>query len=589
MSKLNVNSHFATTPSMIGSIGRSRFDRSFRHLTTFNAGNLIPIFTELMVLPGDTVSLDLRSFVRQSTPIHPVMDDAYVDTYFFFVPYRLVWDEFKQFMGENDSSSWAPQSMPVMPTLDLNPGDSSNYDGLRRGSTLDYMGIPFNDNRDFNDESFLVPGDRYLPKISALPPRAVALIWNNWFRSEALQDPAFVPTDSVSRRVSDVIGTDPGYSPTSNFVSYTKFGYLGVGLFPVDKYFDYFTSALPAPQRGEAVRIPTSPSLVPVFTNGDVHGLSSTNLLFANNFSNPIDLDDGHPLFVDGLGKLVYDQTTTNNSRSGNLWPSNLWTSVGDGLGTINDLRIAFQTQKMLEADARGGGRYTSLVLTHFNVQSPDARQQIPEFIGGSRTHIGMQQVVQTSSTDDTSPQGNLAAYSLTSAKESMFTYSATEHGMILGFACVRTKHSYSYGIEREWFIKNRYDIYWPELANIGELPIWQREIFAYEGDSQYTDPNGAIFGYQEAWASYRYKPNMITSSFRPQYRNTLDVWHYGDRYASAPVLSESWIVETENNIDRTLAVRSTVEDQFIADFFFDYIHVRPMPTYSIPGLADHH
>lgn len=586
MSKLNVNSHFATTPSMIGSIGRSRFDRSFRHLTTFNAGNLIPIFTELMVLPGDTVSLDLRSFVRQSTPIHPVMDDAYVDTYFFFVPYRLVWDEFKQFMGENDSSSWAPQSMPVMPTLDLNPGNSSNYDGLRRGSTLDYMGIPFNDNRDFDDESFLVPGDRYLPKISALPPRAVALIWNNWFRSEALQDPAFVPTDSVSRRVADVIGNDSGYGPS--FVSHTKFGYLGVGLFPVDKYFDYFTSALPAPQRGEAVRIPTGTSLAPVFTSSDNHNLSSVPLHLSD-YNGPISFSSH--LYVSPDSNMVADKadSSVTITKRDNIFPVNLWSSLGDGLGTINDLRIAFQTQKMLEADARGGGRYTSLVLTHFNVQSPDARQQIPEFIGGSRTHIGMQQVVQTSSTDDTSPQGNLAAYSLTSAKESMFTYSATEHGMILGFACVRTKHSYSYGIEREWFIKNRYDIYWPELANIGELPIWQREIFAYEGDDQYSDPNGAIFGYQEAWASYRYKPNMITSSFRPQYRNTLDVWHYGDRYASAPVLSESWIVETENNIDRTLAVRSTVEDQFIADFFFDYIHVRPMPTYSIPGLADHH
>lgn len=544
----NVNSHFAVNPTNIN-ISRSSFKRDQDILTTMNFGKLVPFYVD-EILPGSTVSIDTSVLARLSTPVHPTMGNAFMDVYYFFVPNRLVWEHWTDFMGENNAGPWAPTVEYSIPQVKSDaPG------GFYKGSIADYMGIPTG-----------VEGI----SVNALPFRAYTLIWNQYFRSDAINDFAYLPLHDSSVGIDDYIGDEP-----------IQNAFCGLETLPVAKYFDYFTGCLPEPQRGDASRIPINFDDASIVPNGTlnfesvVFGVPTGKLVSIQNAAN----STSSPSSVNILGQVAA------NTQQGYLrYNSGLSIQQESNAQiTINELRLAFQLQRLLERDARGGGRYTSILLSHFGVQSPDARLQRAEYLGGKRIPININQVLQTSSTDDTSPQGNTAAYSLTTDVSSSFTKSFVEHGFVIGVCCLRTEHSYQQGIERMWSRKGRFDYYWPVLANIGEQAVLNKEIYA-----QGTTEDEEVFGYQEAWAEYRYKPNRISGAFRSNYGQSLDVWHYGDYYSSLPTLSPDWLAETKDNVDRTLAITSDVEDQCICNFYVKNKSVLPMPTYSIPGLIDH-
>lgn len=532
----NTESHFAENPISLD-IQRSKFKRPFQHKTTLNAGELVPIYVD-ECLPGDTVSMKMSSLVRMSTPIFPVMDNAFIDYYFFFVPNRLVWEHWRDFCGENRTTFWEQPTEYQIPQITAPAG------GWSKGTIADYFGIPT------KVENI---------SVSALPFRALALIWNEWFRNENTKQPCMVNIDDTN-----VTG--------SNGTNYITDVQLGGRCPMVAKYHDYFTSALPQPQKGPDVLMPLGDS-APIIA-GEVKAAGyTTSAIFKNTI----------PSYTQS------STTATFVNPTGNILDANTGFSLEADLSsataaTINQLRQAFAVQRFYEKCARGGTRYRELLKTMFGVTSPDARMQVPEYLGGTRIQINVDQVIQTSSTDTTSPQGNTAAYSLTTSHNDLFTKSFTEHGFLIGLACIRTDHTYQQGIERFWSRKSKFDFYWPTFANISEQAILNKEIYA-QGNG--TDEE--VFGYQEPWAEYRYKPNRVSSAFRSNYAQTLDSWHYADYYKALPHLSSDWNDETKENIDRTIAVSEEIEDQFIADFYFNSDWVRPMPVYSVPGLIDHH
>lgn len=544
----NVNSFFSENPASLD-ISRSKFLRNQNIKTSFNAGELIPFYVD-EVLPGDTHSIDTSKVVRMSTLVAPVMDDLYADTYFFFVPDRLVWEHWKEFMGENTASAWIPQTSYSIPQVTA-PANT----GWSNGTIADYMGIPTD-----------VPGI----SVSALPFRAYALICNEWFRDENLTDPIYIS-------VGDATTTG------SNGNTYRTDVPKGGMPFKVSKYHDYFTSALPAPQKGPDVPLPLGQTAQVYPGTTDITKTGAA-LRWKSATSSPI---TGQAIGVYNASGIMATETLTGGSFSHDvpIYPSNLYADLTTATGTsINQLRQAFQVQRMYEKDARGGTRYTEIIKSHFGVTSPDSRLQRPEYLGGSRIPVNIHQVVQNSATDQTSPQGNTAAYSLTIDSHSDFTKSFTEHGFIIGLLCVRYNHTYQQGIERFWSRTLREDFYFPVFANLGEQAIKNKEIYATG-----TSTDDQVFGYQEAWAEYRYKPNRVSGELRSNYSSSLDLWHFGDYYASLPQLSDSWIREDASNVDRALAVTSAVSHQFIADIFVKNSSVRPMPLYSIPGLIDHH
>lgn len=560
----NVESHFALNPTNID-IRRSTFDRSHSLKTSFNVGDIVPFFLD-EVLPGDTFNVDTSKVVRLQTLLTPVMDNIYLDTYFFFVPNRLTWSHWKQFNGENTESAWIPQTEYEIPQITA-PADS----GWSVGTIADYLGVPTG-----------VPS----LSVSALPFRAYALVMNEWFRDENLSDPLVVPVDDAT-----VAGVNTG-----TFVTDVAKGGLP---YKAAKYHDYFTSCLPSPQKGPDVLIPSATSgEFPVVTRAtaipdDV--LSSVSLSGR--------LTRGGQQNSSGLIPSGSLSDSTNAGFATNAYlssgdpsfvPTNLYAVSSGGLGaSINQLRMAFQIQKLYEKDARGGSRYIEILKSHFGVTSPDARLQRPEYLGGNRVPININQVVQQSATSaGETAQGTVTGMSVTTDSHSDFTKSFTEHGFVIGVMVARYDHTYQQGLERFWSRKDRFDYYWPVFANIGEQAVKNKEIYA-QGPAK-VDSAGAViddqvFGYQEAWADYRYKPSRVTGEMRSQYAQSLDVWHLADDYSALPMLSDSWIREDKTNVDRVLAVTSAVSNQLFADIYIKNRTTRPMPMYSIPGLIDHH
>ncbi len=554
----NTESHFALNPTRID-LSRSTFDRSASVKTSFNAGEIIPFFLE-EVLPGDTFNVKTSKVVRMQTLLTPMMDNVYLDTYYFFVPNRLVWKHWKEFNGENTESAWIPATTYEVPQI-TSPANT----GWNVGTIADYFGIP--------------TGVANL-SVSALPFRAYALIMNEWFRDQNLSDPLNVPDGDYT-----VEGQNTG-----NFVIDVARGgkpYIAC------KYHDYFTSCLPTPQKGPDVKIPVgSIGPYPVVTRAERvdHSLLTNPMTGYNPGGKATD-------FINTYLNYGNDESETRgtlnarSSTSGTVTPyyfDNLWAVDNGGsavAATINQLRLAFQIQKLYERDARGGSRYIEILKSHFGVTSPDARLQRPEYLGGNRVPININQVVQQSATSKSgTPQGTVVGMSQTTDSHSDFIKSFTEHGFIIGVMVARYDHTYQQGLDRMWSRKDRFDYYWPVFANIGEQAVKNKEIYA-QGNSE----DDEVFGYQEAWADYRYKPNRVTGEMRSAYAQSLDVWHLADDYSQRPSLSDSWIREDKTNIDRVLAVTSNNSNQFFADIYVQNRATRPMPMYSIPGLIDHH
>lgn len=544
MANRNAESRFAQVPR--AEIRRARFKRDFSNITTINEGELVPLYVD-EVLPGDTISCDLNGLIRMSTPLYPVMDNCYLDTYAFFVPCRLLWEHWENLMGQNDSSYWAEKTEYSVPQTTA-PGT-----GWQVGTIADYMGVP--------------TGVHNI-SVNSLPFRAYARVWNEWFRDENLQQPVVQDTDDANNTGSN----------TGSELTDAQNGGLPL---KVAKYHDYFTSCLPEPQKGEASAIPIATGGVPVYA---VPGEGNS----PNSWERP-DMTTNY-LYSSGQISVAQNESAPNvyieGGNPGTAWGSNNWnTFLAADLSqvapiSINELRQAIAIQHILEADARGGTRYVELLAHEFGVTSPDSRLQRSEYLGGTRVPININQVIQNSATTDASPQGNTAAYSMTTLRNKMCNYSSVEHGYLIILGCIRVEHSYQQGLSRMWTRKTRFDFYHPMLANLGEMAVLNKEIYC-----QGNEKDDEVFGYQEAWADYRYHPNIVTGEMRSQYAQSLDAWHYGDYYKELPTLSSSWIQEGTENIDRTLAVQSENSHQFICDFFFDQTWTRPLPIYSVPGL----
>lgn len=535
----------------------SKFYRNQEHKTTMNAGDLIPIFVD-EVLPGDTFNLTTKAVVRQTTLIKPVMDASYIDISYWFVPNKLIMDDWKKFMGENTDGAYAVITKPTIPQV---TSPNANEGGWKTGTIADYMGVP--------------TGIANL-SVSALPFRAYTLIYNEWYRDQNLQKEAHLDKGNATKSGNN--GT--------NYVTDLECGGMPA---KAGKYHDYFTSALPSPQKGNPISISLGTE-IPVITGKNRNEIPEEPMYMRGKKGSGLGTGTTtiNMTSKDNIGILEQGNGITPPAGSAQIAPTNLYADLRQATSiTVNELREAITMQQLLELDARGGTRYVEMLKSHFGVNSNDARQQRPEYLGGIHQPLSIQQVPQTSWVDPEQPKGtpqaNLSAYSQSNLKNRSFKKAFTEHGHIIGMATIRYNHTYQQGLDKMWSRKDREDFYDPIFANIGEQPILNKEIFA-----QGTDKDNEIFGYQEAWAEYRYKPSKISGKFKSKDKDSLDVWHYGDFYKELPKLSETWIQEDQNNIDRTLAIKSTgknAEPQYQCDFYFENEVERPMPTYSIPGL----
>lgn len=541
---------------------RSRFDLSAKRLTSGNVGELIPFYLQ-EVYPGDTMKLNATCVSRLSSSfLKPIMDNLFLDTYFFYVPSRLLYDKFVNVFGENTESAWANTAEYKVPQVPVSPSNP-----VVSKTVADYLGLPI--------------GALGVP-VSVLPFRAFAKVYEDWFRDQNNVQPMHIQTGEFVA----------GESFNSN--DWAPNNYTGK-LPKVAKMHDYFTSCLPSPQKGTA-------SSLPLVTTGDVPVITSSIDASTSNLSkNALHFREfdtsGNWLTTQNSGAfgLVGANGGIENARRygsvpsgnimGSLVPSNLVAKTSqldiDPI-TVNDLRLAFQLQKMLERDARGGTRYCEYLLSHWGVSAGDARLQRSEFLGGRRTPINVQQVAQTSAGTNTNPLADVAAFSLT-ASRARATKGFVEPGYIIGVCCIRQFHTYQQGIQRFWTRSKRTDFFEPVFSNIGEQPVYKYELF---GTS--ISEGKQVFGYNEAWADLRYNPNMVTGQMRTGVTGSMDLWHLADNYENAPTLSAGFIEETPKYLDRAISVESTEQDQFILDFYVQNIAYRELPTYSIPSLIDH-
>lgn len=551
----NNEQHFNQIPEMKAS--RTRFNRDQTILTTFDSGKLIPFYVD-EVLPGDTFNVNTSAIIRMTTPKYPVMDDAFIDFYYFYCPNRILWDDFKQFMGEVEETPWMPKKEYKVPKIKITATSESKWPA--ENSILDYMGVPTKIGKSF--------------EINALPIRAYVKIWNEFFRDENIDNAATLKTDS-----KDVDYSDNPNSETMEEVLINA--RTGGRCLPVNKFHDYFTSCLPYPQRGPEVALPMSGNAT--LKMGDINGTpipslekgqGPTMIVGLNNINTPGTLVyTGNP----NEKKMQFTGEKDGEVGTGGYLYADLSTVTAE---TINDLRKAVAVQQYYEALARGGSRYREQVQALWNVVISDKTVQVPEYLGGGRYHVNMNQIVQTSGqqTQTDTPIGETGAMSVTPINESSFTKSFEEHGFVIGVCCVRHNHSYQQGLERFWSRTDRLDYYVPQFANIGEQPVKKKEIMLTgEASDEET------FGYQEAWADYRMKPNRVSGLMRSNTTGTLDFWHYADNYSTVPTLSQEWMKEGKKEIARTLIVQN--EPQFFGAIRIANKTTRRMPLYSVPGL----
>lgn len=535
---------------------RTRFNRDQTILTTFDAGKLIPFYVD-EVLPGDTFSVDTAAIIRMTTPKYPVMDDSFIDFYYFFCPNRILWDNFKHFMGEVEETPWMPTKEYAVPQIKINGTDVKPIPDER--SILDYMGVPTKVKKPFS--------------INALPIRAYVKVWNEFFRDENVDNAAVLKSDDADVTYTMSTGED------DTMEKELQEAVTGGNPLPVNKFHDYFTSCLPYPQRGPEVTIGlTGAAGVQAYTDEELKNKAQATI---NSFASQTD-------FGGTTNQRLYDMFLWDGT------PAQMY--VGNGtakekyyLGadlskveatTINQLRQAISVQQYYEALARGGSRYREQVQAIWDVIISDKTVQVPEYLGGGRYHVNINQIVQTSGqqTSNDTPIGETGAMSVTPINESSFTKSFEEHGFVIGVCCVRHNRSYQQGLERFWSRKDRLDYYVPQFANLGEQPVKKKEIML-TGDT--TDDE--TFGYQEAWADYRMKPNRVSGLMRSNATGTLDFWHYADNYTKVPTLSQEWMAEGKAEIARTLIVED--EPQFFGAIRVANKTTRRMPLYSVPGL----
>lgn len=575
---IRVRGHrFSDAPAMY--MKRTKFDRSHVYKTTFNSGKLIPVFID-EVLPGDTARMSVNYFARLATPIKPIMDNIYLDWFFFFVPNRLVWEHWQNFCFEQEDPDDSTDY--VIPTVSA----TGNSENAYIGSLWDYFGLPVNTSGN-------------LSGISALPFRGVYLIWNEWFRDENLQKSVKIQKGDTNEVLNSARAAE---QPSWVFTSDTSI-VPGLACPPRGKRHDYFTSALPWTQKGPGVSIglagtasivdPTPDSGYLLHSNASQ--LAVVSATRSEGKSGGYRVATGDRVVTFSRYGSDSDSSSVGGFAGNNSGAVTVSAQVGStylgndsyvdldtsSIFTINSLRTAFQMQKFYERLARGGSRYTEVLRSFFGVVSPDARLQRPEFLGSFTKMVNVNPIAQTSATDATSPQGNLSAYGVTAAKFHGFTKSFVEHGYVFGFVCARADLTYQQGINKMWLRSTVYDFYWPTFAHLGEQAIELREIYAQGSEADTT-----VFGYQERYAEYRYKPSQITGKFRSSVvSGSLDVWHLSQFFKNAPTLNEEFITENPP-IKRIIAVQD--EPEFLLDIGFHYTTVRPMPMFGTPGLVDH-